>query len=98
MRGLPGPARVLVLTGPLFAPTALAAPFLVAFQSELGLTPEQIALLASAATGLGFVFLLVGMAASERWGRLRAMTVFDVTGFVAPLLLVALARSPLELA
>jgi MFS family permease len=97
LAGLPRTSRALILTGPLFAPTALAAPFAVAFQGALGLSPAQIGALGGAATGLGFVFLLVGGQAARRWGRLRAMTVFDALGFVLPALLLALARTPAEL-
>lgn len=98
LRDLPRSARVLVLTGPLFAPAALAAPFAVAYQAELGLAPAHIALLAAAAAALGFAFLGLGALAAERWGRLRAFTAFDVAGFVGAGLLLAAARSPAEAA
>lgn len=98
LRDVPRVPRILVLTGPLFAPAMLAGPFAVAYQDALGLTPAQIGLLASAAAGLGFAFLLAGAAASERWGRLRALSLFDLTGFVLPAVLLALARTPGEVA
>jgi len=94
LRDLPRAPRILILTGPLFAPAALAAPFALAFQEGLGFSAPQIGLLASASAGLGFVFLGVGSLASERWGRLRALTLFDGLGFVLPALLLAAARTP----
>lgn len=55
MRDWPRPARVLVLTGPLFAPAALVGPFAVAYQDALGLGPQAIGLLAAGTAALALV-------------------------------------------
>jgi MFS family permease len=96
MAPLPRTARVLVLTAPLFAPTALVGAYVIAYQDALGLAPEQIGALGSAAAGLGFLFLLLGPAVAERWGRLAAVSLFDVAGFVVPFALLAAAQGPRE--
>lgn len=96
LRDVPRVPRILVLTGPLFAPAMLAGPYAIAYQDALGLTAGQIGLVASATAALSFAFLLLGAAASERWGRLRALSLFDLLGFVLPGVLLALARTPGE--
>ncbi|MCA1813773.1 MAG: hypothetical protein LC624_07465 [Halobacteriales archaeon] len=90
----PRAARVLVLTSPLFACTALVGPLSIAYQHALGLGPEAIGLLAAGSNALGFAMLLVGGWAAQRWGRLATMSLFDVLGFVVPFAWLALARGP----
>lgn len=97
-RRLPASTRILIATSPLFAPTMAAGAFAVAYQNALGLTPTQIGTLAGAAAALAPIFLLFGSFGAERWGRVNAMTLFDVTGWVVPSLLLAAATAPLHVA
>jgi MFS family permease len=86
-----GPARVLVLTAPLFTAYSMVAPFAVLYMDATGLSAAEIGLLASLSFGLRFPFLLVGGHLADRWGRLPTITLFDTVGFPVAFIVLAFA-------
>ncbi len=89
---LEGPARVLILTGPLWTPFAMVAPFAVLYMYQLNLTAEQIGALVSLGLGAGLAFTIVGGFFADWWGRRVALTVFDLLGFTGTFVILALAQ------
>ncbi len=89
---LQGPARVLILTGPLWTPYAMVAPFAVLYMYTLGLTAEEIGALASLGLAVGLIFTLLGGFFADWWGRRVALTAFDTLGFTVAFLFLAFAQ------
>ncbi len=90
LRGAP---RVLVLTGPLFSPYSLVAPFTVLYMLRQGISPLQVGLITSMGVGVKFIALILGGYAADRWGRRESITLFDLLGFSASMAILSQART-----
>lgn len=89
---LEGPTRVLVLTGPLWTPYAMVAPYYIRYMDTLGLSTEEIGALVTLNLAAGLLFTLLGGFFADRWGRKVALTAFDALGFSAAFALFAFAQ------
>lgn len=94
LRGITGNARAMLLFEPLFAiPFGLYSVYASLYMRELGLTVQQIGLLASVGTASFMACSAAAGHIADRLGRRRTTLFFDLIAWSLALLLWALARN-----
>lgn len=91
---LKGNPRASVLTEPLWGiPFNLYAPFASLYMLKLGLSDEQIGLLASIGMGLQVFTAMFSGAITDKLGRRKATFIFDFIAWSIPTLILAFAQN-----
>lgn len=94
LRRIRGNARAILLFEPMWAvPFSMFSVYASLFMRELGLTSQQIGLLASAGMGSSIVSSSFSGYITDRLGRRRATLIFDLMAWSAATLVWATARS-----
>jgi MFS family permease len=94
LKNLKGNARGLVMTEPLWGiPFNLYIPYASIYMVALGLSDQQIGLIASISWGFQVVMALVGGIITDKLGRRNATLIFELFSWSVPALISALAQN-----
>jgi MFS family permease len=90
-------ARLLIWTGVLFygIPTAAVGQWGVFYMRDLGMTETAMGLVSVVSTSVSLVFLILGGALADAWGRKRTLITFDFISWILGYSLLAMAKNPL---
>ena len=94
LKKLKGNARGCVFTEPLFGiPYFLFLPYASIYMVALGISDEQIGLIASISWGFQVIFALFSGVITDKLGRRRTTLIFDIISWSIPSLISAIANN-----
>jgi len=94
LKKLKGNARGCIITEPLFGiPYFLYLPYASIYMVALGVSDEQIGLIASISWGFQVVFALFSGVITDKLGRRKTTLLFDLVSFSIPSLISAIAQN-----